>query len=311
MNNLPSLQAQLASLKAQALSVGVVRAIPLPDPSAASPKQLAYVVVTVPAGSKFPVNISGDYVNLDTIRTSGGGPFSGTLNLIPDSGVSLPFNVGGIGQVIPEPFKFVTLQNLSIDSVTLQFWIGFGRVNNQAFLGTPSSPVITAASLIRSRASMNRPAGALVYAANQVITGGAYSFVSLNITRAGSKSAILVGATLWKNSTVTAAANFRLYLFDGNNAGLVPSVADGAPWTLTNVAEPYFLGVIDFPAFITGGAGSDSALCDIANLELPLDFSSDLPYPLTQSITGVLVALDAYAAAALEQFALTLRVEQL
>jgi hypothetical protein len=70
------------------------------------------------------------------------------------------------------------------------------------------------------------------------------------------------------------------------------------------VNDPDFIGIIRFPAFVTGGAGSTGKICAVSGLGVQV-FGQGI---LNGTIYGCLVANAAYTPVALERYSVNLTV---
>lgn len=150
-------------------------------------------------------------------------------------------------------------------------------------------------------AAFTRPSDTTAYAAQDAVSNSTSSPTILtfaNAARFTGGSGLILSARHLKNSTTTASANFRLYLYRAS----VAAVNDNAQFPLLWANRAIRLGFIDF-THTTQGTGSDSssALATFVNL----------PFVATgTSLFGQLQATAAYTPTSGEQHFIELAIVQ-
>lgn len=283
-----------------------------PTPVVYEPKDMTRTIIAVlTANGSIPIVTSGDFVYIKAITTpalAGAGPAMATLSvkapifLKPDTGPEMV--IDRVGQYFRFSRKFTALQlrypgtNLTIG---LELIVGFGN------FAEPSAQRVMPFFAERT---ITRPANVLAYAAQQYVgnTGdmGGQCLAFADVFRLGTRYSRLTRATIRKNSPTTANANFSLYLFQ---TPPVTAIVDQAVWAPSFPNDYYAMGRINFPSFITGGAGSAMATCDLAGIDVHLRQLDGNPQET--AVYGVLVAEAAYVPTAGEALIVALWGEQL
>jgi hypothetical protein len=154
--------------------------------------------------------------------------------------------------------------------------------------------------LLRSTATITRPADTTAYAANDVIAALTTAATPITFTNSVASNGIgyLVGAKLTRTNTVSQLLRFRLYLYATQPTGQNDNAA-----FLLNFSERLGRTYIDFTAWqFPAGSDSQESMSFIGA-------SIPLVIPTGTTVWGILVALDSFTPIASEQFAIELMVE--
>jgi hypothetical protein len=303
----PVVPSNTANAAAMALSRSIPAA-PLPPYVAApiAPQQnLQYVTYKIPAQGTIHIQVSGNYFYIDTITTTNP-PLTllelanGPLYLkTSSSSILTPINSYQIGVKYPGDFEWVEISNPTITrAVTIQLWIGNGYVEDNRVR------VVQIAEVgVVSTSTITRPNNATAYAANQVVGTAVASYLTFtNLCRDSLSVTTITKAVILNNSNVTVNADFTLYL---SQAFVTAATVDQTIWPMIYADFLVSSGIINFPTFVSGGAGSTAAICEIDGLNVPIQSSASSP-----TIYGVLVANKAYIPTALEQISVILYGQQ-
>ena len=288
-----TLQQSLDAQQAAASKIGVVRSNPVETNRQIGPQSLAFQQIVIPAGAIYPLVIKGNYIYVEGIGSTTDTPANGTVTIKADTQqYPVPIFEGNRAIRFTQPFNNVELNNsANTTPVIVYFWIGFGDVRRD-----------TSSDKYRTFSTLTSTAGA-AYVANKVVGDNPVTFTFA--VSGFTSSANITKATMVKSTNATTNANFSLFLF-----GTKPTaVADNANFTflpagITNAVD--YLGVIQFPSFIAGAAGSNS-VCDVAGFEIAMSSPGlDLSSNPNGTIYGILVANAGYTAAAGEVFSIKL-----
>lgn len=270
--------------------LGSVPGAPRADTSQ-SLKQLNFFNLILAPGVPQRLPIAGDYlyVQQSTVALMAADGVGSTVLVLAtdDKGNTIVLDLVGKGWVFPVAFEFVSITSTVAATVTII--AGFGRVQNDAAVRYTVGLGDTAVAFF------NRPANVTPYAANQNVSDGATVIEFPRMARYPNGAGIVTKARIVKNSTTVLNANFTLFLQQAS-----PGVkADQSAYALLGADQNFGSGVINFPNFVTGGAGSDSALCEVAGISVPFKCSTaSAPQPPNLggggSLFGLLVANAAY-----------------
>jgi len=283
----------LEAQQRRASEIGFIRSDPVETPKQIGPQSLAFQQIVIPAGAIYPLVIKGNYIYVEGIGSTTDTPANGTVTIKADTQqYPVPIFEGNRAIRFTQPFNNIELNNTANTSpVIVYFWIGFGDVRRD-----------TSSDKYRTVSTITSDAGA-TYAVNKVVGTNPVTFTFA--VSGFTQSANITKATLVKSTATTANANFSLFLF-----GVKPSaIADNANFTflpagVSNAVD--YLGVIQFPAFVAGAAGSNS-VCDVAGFEIAMSSPGlDLSSNPNGTIYGILVANAAYTSVAGEVFSLKL-----
>jgi len=155
-----------------------------------------------------------------------------------------------------------------------------------------------------SRASFTRPANTTPYSGSDCVcnSASAPALLEFSLGESISSKGYITNAKIAKSSKTTAAALFRLYLY---NKEITP-VNDNAEFPLRFDDADALLGFIDFE-LTTEGSASDCAADIITNINLRFANNTG---EMLKKIYGVLVAKDTYTPASAEEFIIDLTVER-
>lgn len=287
---------QLAAQSATSIALGVA---PNSRPQLASqieanepPRTLLLQTVIVPAGATYPLVVRGNYVYVenvvyDTYASYNYGVSSTTPTIRPDTGQATAFLLEAHRELsFPVPFNTlqITNPNLTIP-VVLTLWVGFGSIRRDD-----------------SRRMKDYATGVvlsnIVYAANRVVGTNPLIFqevCSSSNQRARIKKAVcsidMAGAAV-----VTTGADFTLWLTPQAPPAAVNNSVFQLSQNFTGGVGYTMPTQIRFPSFVTGGAGSDAAICEVADIDVEV-FSA---YQETSGLTykfplfGIVVCNGAY-----------------
>jgi hypothetical protein len=212
------------------------------------------------------------------------------------------------GQAIAFPAPFTLLQFTSPAalatgvSLTVSLAVGFGNY---------SLPDSQRVSPFFHERIITRPANVTPYAANQYVGAmpdGAGKYVLFsNVFRLGSRYSRLTRAMIRKTSATVTNAQFSLWLFQ--SPGQITAAGTDQTTFAPSANDDPVMGRVQFPLFMTGGAGSAVAFCDVAGLDIHLRQLAGSPFEL--GLYGVLVADAAYVPASGESLTVSLWGDQL
>lgn len=277
------------ALAAQSASSAALGAIvsPPPPPASIGYKSLQKITVKIAAGTQQAVQASGNFVYLISNSNGIANNANDPITIQPVGNAILPLTNATLELRWDSDFTqlLITAPASSSATSTIVFIVGYGDYKDYAAVTNVTNPTFTAED------SFLRPNNAIAYAANQSMTGTGGATDILNFASIGRSNANGISirrAYMQLASTVTANASFRLFLYDTQ-----PTViADQAAYPIINGVAP--VGMIDFPAFFTGGAGSTHAICEVNDLDIFVPTSG-----VTQ-LYGQLMTLAAYTPTALE-----------
>lgn len=269
--------ATLAQQTALGVAAGpaVAPSVAAPPTVFTTPQSLFYQKVIVPAGKKYPFVVKGDYFYVEGLAyaTIYSTPYTPKIKA-DTNGAIFPLTEAYREIKFPEIFNNIEVDNTdSIYDLILTVWIGFGKIRRDAKKDFTSSDFLTA------------PAGA--YAANQVV-GDLLIFPGA--TNPNTQSATLRKVTCTKANAVVLNADFTLWLWGSSTAW-----NDKTPFVFDTQWQ--YVAQIRLPAFVTGGAGSVSSVCDVADLNVALRGNARDPNGfIPGTLYGTLVANAAYVA---------------
>lgn len=250
---------------------------------------LFFQSVLVKAGSIFPVVISGNYLYVEGIKfeTTALHQFNNADNYLtvkPDQ-ASAKARLISPKRAITFAARFGSLQfeNTSGVDAVVSCWIGSGdiRADYDGYL------INSAQSILIPVAGTG-----VAYAAGQMVGGG---FVFPGACSKYTQRATLKKITVTKGDPSTANANFTLWLFASYTGS---GLSNKAAFTLGANGFTDYIGSVALPAFVTGGAGSAMATCDVSGIDMPLYSSATDSNGYTAgSIYGALVANAPYVQA--------------
>ena len=272
----------------------------IPDPTR---KQFFKTVVILVANIDTVIDLPGDYFYIEessqiivTPDLIAGGKI---ITARDDNGNVLTLTAANRGYAFPTPFAGITLR--STDAITLSLYIGFGRIENN------SGARIVVGLGDTTSSGFLRPGNVTPYAPNQCVSNGLTLLTFARISRYPSCGAVITRARVIKNTPNLVNANFTLFLFSAGTAPAIP--ADQSAFVLLFGQLQVGQGIINFPAFVSGGAGSDAAVCEISGLALPVKTDSTLTtnsftdnLSKGGSLVGILVCNAAYVPGNGEQF---------
>lgn len=230
------------------------------------PRTLLFQKIIVPAGATIPAVIRGNYVYVesvvyDTFTTYNIGFSSTAPTIKPDTGQATAQLLEPQREIqFPVAFNNLQIANPNPNfAVVVSLWIGFGQIRRDT-----------------SRRMKDYGTGVILsnhaYAANRVI--GSNPLVFQEITSSSNQRARIKKASciidMLGAPVVTSGADISLWLHnrpmsasvDDSNFQLSQSFTGGVAFTPPTQ--------IRFPLFVTGGAGSDAAICEIADIDIEI-----------------------------------------
>jgi hypothetical protein len=256
------------------------------------PRTLLFQKIIVPAGATIPAVIRGNYVYVesvvyDTYATYNIGYASTAPTIKPDTGQATVQLLEPRREIqFPVAFNNLQIANPNPNfAVVVSLWIGFGQIRRDT-----------------SRRMKDYGVGVILsnhaYAANRVI--GSNPLVFQEVTSSSNQRARIKKAScvidMAGAGVVTAGADISLWLH--NRA--MPAAVDDSVFQLS---QNFTGGVaythptqIRFPSFVTGGAGSDAAICDIADIDIEIASAYKESYGIEYffSMFGLVVNNTAY-----------------
>jgi hypothetical protein len=273
---------------------------PIIDPTPQQGLQaLSYVTINLPDNNPLTFSYTGDYFFIDTISNVLG-PVPSVVGLSAQAdtiNTNVILRYAKQGTKWPRAFNSLRIQNGTGQALVIKAWVGFGEIVTQFQADGPSA---VGAVLRRGSQSFAIAIDDTPYAVNDIVNSAAANkidFTGIFSTPNHIASGNIVGAQIIKTGAGTTNASFRLFLFQTTTI-LPPTYNDHAPFAMAFASD--LVGVIDFPSFVSGGAGSDSALCNVADISIPFLGGA------TDSVYGVLVALAAYNPDIGQQFKISL-----
>jgi hypothetical protein len=266
-------------------------------PFVTAPQTLLQQKVFVGAGRRYGVAVSGNYLYVDGI-TYGTSDLSnvGVLNVVTVK----PNTAGATADVIypkrgiqfPENFTVLEFYNPSAYDVFLNVSVGAGKITTEQ----PRKFHTCNTSFNSGVVGVG-----VAYAVGESVGQSNQAFNACSPT---SQRAVLRSLVCTKQTATLTNADFTLWLFSDS---LTVTPANKAPFVFLSGANDYeFLGVVRFPSFATGGAGSTYAYSAVAGLDIDLECVGSANSQGT--IYSVLTANAAYVQAN-EVFNITARVE--
>ena len=170
-------------------------------------------------------------------------------------------------------------------------------------LFTTGSSTQVGGHTVVSQAEFTRPENTTAYDALDTVcnsTGSPAVLTFANVARAAAGSGYITSGRIMTSQT-TCTARFRLHLF---NVTPTP-IADNAPYTMLYANRASRIGVLDFGACRTEGAGSTAA-----NQQNIIDRMPFVCAAASTTLYGILETLDAFTPASAQTFFVGLGVEQ-
>lgn len=283
-------------------------------------KQFGLVTIVLQPNTPFPISVEGDYIflqNSDRPLAQSVGEVDSPFPLLTakdsNSNVVL-IDRPGKGYILPQPFNSIAITYTpgtlppaaATQTLTVQVYVGYGRVQDDSGLRIAAGLGVASQNLV-----VTRPNNVTPYAAGQFVADGA-NFIIQRVTRQPGSSAIITRAKLHKSAINAVNANFSAWLFFAL-ANTNFTNTDQLPFIFNATAAGLVVGRIDFPQFVTGGAGSTHSVCDVAGISIPVSTDatqSTIPganaFASPGSLYVALVANAAYVPTANEIFTLSL-----
>lgn len=258
--------------------LGSVPGVSVPNTQQFSSKQFGFQTITVQPNTPFPLSIEGDYIFIEQtdfpIASAVGSPPLGGLGIlsIKDSNNNvLQLTQAGMGYVFPNAFQWLSFNYTGVAALKVQIYIGYGRVQDDA--GTRVAVGLGRQAVIFT---INRPANANPYAAGQIVGDIIPANIFLRqMSRTPQLGGVITKALITKNNAVVANADFSLWLFLSGASGLIPT-ADQAAFVFSNTLGLQQQGLIRFPTFVTGGAGSTGSVCELSGIAVPFQTDNNV-----------------------------------
>lgn len=269
-----------------AASIGFVPSAPNVS-DATGTKQFQRLPFPIASGGSQSIPIPGSTVFVELLRTpfQGGASAEYFAEAKPDNGPAFPLYEGAKYR-FDTPFNNLQIRNLNGGDAYFVLWIGFGDF---------AHPVVSSPRSYEFSANGAAIANA-AHAAGNIVTVGTidappYPYTSARLAR------------FRMEKTTTTAAALRAFIFSGT---ISAALGSNIPFTLLDGDGVRLQGIVDLPAFITGGAGSTLSVCEVSGIAIPLsnyyadnNFSSFDPLSGGQ-FTVVIVATSAYTPGAAE-----------
>ena len=298
-----------ANASATALSASIPPA-PVPPNRNFDPivpqQNLQYLSYQIPVGGTIHQQIAGNYYYVDSIVTAAG-PIVTTLQLsnapiyikTSTSALLTPINAIQLGVQYPTDFEWIEISNPTLGLVvTINLWIGHGYVEDNRVRVVQIAPVGSYSS-----ATFIRPNNATAYAANQVISTAAGGYMTFSgVSRSFSGQTVINKVVCITSSNNLVNANFGLILTNQFNTA---APVDQAAYNMLLTDMTGSEAIMQFPTFLTGGAGSNMKISEIAGLNINIQTNSS-----SYDISGLLFSNAAYTPTALESFKVILYCSQ-
>ena len=270
-----------------------------PTSLATGPRQLQRLTLALGAGATLPVMVAGDFFFVEEIVYRGDTPQPVSVSF--DEGPFISVATRQTEVRAPSIFTKAQLYNPGATyGMTVTVVVGFG--------GFAQTEHPWLARSFSKSFEITRPANVTPYAANQMVADVVPGrFIFSDVFRAGSNTAVIRRARFTKNSVTITDAVFKLFLTRAGTQ-VCESLVDQDAFQQTYARFPGGLGVIDFPAFMAGGAGSDCAECVVDDFEMTIRTNY---FSGSNDVWGYLVALAPYVPASGEKMTIELNGIQL
>lgn len=250
-------------------------------------KQFGVTTRFIAAGTRYTAMEAGNYIYLDRAEfTSGGFAVGNEIRAVDSNENTVYLNRPQSGYYFEAPFRSLELWNDSSEDVTVDLYIGFGRVQKDAQDSFGYPPLGVAGG------ALTRPANVTPYAANQVVADAGGATTPIFTQPLAFEKLTVNSLSIVKSSTTTANTAFKLELWATDPGATADQAA--AQFDFANRAG--FMGVIDIPEFVTDGAGSDASYFSITGVSIPV-FTTGSQFFFVR-----LIAQGAYVPASGEEF---------
>lgn len=224
-------------------------------------KQFGVSTRFIAAGTRYTAMEAGNYLYLDRAEFVSGGFAVGNEIRAVDSNENTVFlNRPQSGYFFEAPFRFVELWNDSSEDVTIDIYIGFGRVQKDAQDSFGYPPLGVAGG------ALTRPANVTPYAANQVVADAGGATTPIFTQPLAFEKLTVNSLSIVKSTATVANTAFKLELWATDPGATADQAA--AQFDFANRAG--FMGVIDIDEFVTDGAGSDASYFSITGVSIPV-----------------------------------------
>lgn len=261
--------------------------------STEAPRTLLYQKIVVPANSTLPVVASGNYIYVesvvyDTFASYNYGYARTAPTVKPDTSqatVAITEASREIGFAVPFTTLQITNPN-TFGAVVLTLWIGYGSVRRDTLRAVKDFAVGGVFANLAYAANKTVGAGPLLY--QEVCSPINQRARIKKATMAIDGSAVTTGAdfTLWLTPEVPEASA------DNSTFQLSQNFPNGFGYTMPTQLR--------FPAFVTGGAGSNGAICELSGLDVEVFSKYSSTYGATNylfTLFGILVCNGAWTPA--------------
>ena len=280
-----ALSNSIAQQSAASASLGAILSPP-PLPASIGYKSLQKIQLSLAGNTQQTVQVSGNFIYVLSIT---GNSTSTPVTLQPIGNAAVPIYNNTTILRWDSDFTQLIVNNPAASTLSLTLIIGYGDYKDYSAL-TFSAPVN-----FNSVGSITRPNNVVAYAANQYVGDGVNSITLTNCARPNGTGVLFNRLILSKNSATTANADFTALIYSPDQSSTSP--ADQSTYVVNSLIPR---AIVRFPSFVTGGAGSSYAYCDLNDLGL---------YAGTATLYGSyyvnLVANAAYVPTANEVFTLT------
>lgn len=224
-------------------------------------KQFGVATRFIAAGTRYTEMTAGNYLYLDRAEFTSGGYAVGNEVRAVDSNENTVFlNRPQSGYYFETPFRFVELWNDSAEDVTVDLYVGFGRVQKDAQDSFGYPPLGVAGG------ALTRPANVTPYAANEVVADAGGATTPIFTQPLAFEKLTLNSLSIVKSSNTVANTAFKAEIWASDPGAT--NDQDPAQFDFANRAA--FMGVIDIDEFVTDGAGSDAAYFSITGINIPV-----------------------------------------
>jgi hypothetical protein len=263
-------------------------------------KTLQYVTINIPSNGIGTIVVAGSYFYIDTMTADGFEVYSSEyLTARPDSqNAAVAIRYSKASYRWEKPFDVLQFSNASAIVYVLKGWIGFGEIRSDRAAGVTT----VGNSLAKASNAFSRPANVTPYAIGQILNKAGATPTSLSLfdlckNASGVRNGTITHLQLMKSTTTTAGASFKLYIFDYAYPADA-ALADQQTFSLNGTPLVHYtiIGIVDFPAFVTGAAGW--SFCDVAGLSIDVTGGFD-------PINAIIVTNAAYTPGNAEQFRLS------
>lgn len=202
------LGADLDNQAAAARAVPSIQSPSIPTNAEIGPQGLFFQTISIGPGRKFPVQLKGDFIYIESVRWESTGPdrvyrdLGGLLVRSDTNPSEMPIDESHREIRWPTPFTYLEFSNRNLFNIVyVQFWCGFGSIRRDANT-----------SLEWSSKFFSHVGPSVVIPANYTL-GQSLNFRGL--TSRAKQSTVIRSASVTRSGNVGAPMNFSLWLFSG------------------------------------------------------------------------------------------------